>query len=227
MVLPESGDDGGGRRLVILDLDFAPQIVQHVAIMLFGEEADDVGRHVLADAVDVVELAPRLALGVGGVGHRLAPARERAVVARQELRRRLADLRDAERIDEAVERDAAPRVDRVDELLGARLAPALARLEVRGIEPEDIRWRAHELVFPEGLHVLLAHALDVEGIARHEMLEPLDRLRRADEAAGAAPRRFALLAHRKAAAFGAFRAGSETARLCAGGGSSPPRRLAG
>ena len=41
-------------------------------------------------------------------------------------------------------------------------------------------------VVEEDLDLLLAQALDVEGVARDEMLQALDRLRRADEAAGAA-----------------------------------------
>ena len=45
---------------------------------------------------------------------------------RQEPRRRLPDLRDAERVDETVERDLAALVDRGDQLIGADLAPALA-----------------------------------------------------------------------------------------------------
>ena len=54
--------------------------------------------------------------------------------------------------------------------------------------------------------MLLAKALDVEGVARHEMLEPLDPLRRADQAAGTAPDHILLaggwidLTHRVAAA---------------------------
>src|SRR5918911_451707 len=56
---------------------------------------------------------------------------------------------------------------------------------------------------------LRAEPLDVEGVARDEMLQPLDGLRRADEAARAAAHRVLLagagvdLAHRMAAAGGA------------------------
>ena len=41
----------------------------------------------------------------------------------------------------------------------------------------------------EELDLLVAQALDVEGVARDEMPEPLDRLGRADQAAGAAAHR--------------------------------------
>ena len=47
---------------------------------------------------------------------------------------------------------------------------------------------------------LVAEPLDVEAVARHEMPQPLDRLRGADQAAGAAPRHLPRLAHREAAA---------------------------
>ena len=48
--------------------------------------------------------------------------------------------------------------------------------------------------------MLFAEPLDVETVARHEMPQPLDRLRGADQSAGAAPCDLPRLAHRKAAA---------------------------
>ena len=100
-----------------------------------------------------------------------APARERAVMPRQQPRRRLADLRDAERIDEAVERDAPPLVDRArSSLRGADLAPAFAAGELLGLQAEDVAGLADQLVLPERGDVLLAHPLDVEAVARDEML---------------------------------------------------------
>ena len=75
--------------------------------------------------------------------------------------------------------------------------------------------------------MLLAEPFDIEGVARHEMAQPLDRLRRADQPAGAAPR--------------PPRLGSRTARLpqtgqwsgnwygtaSSGRGRARPRRSAG
>ena len=89
---------------------------------------------------------------------------------RQQPRRRLPDLRDAERVDKAVERDAAALVDRGDQLVGADLAPALALRDDLGIEPEDVAGAADQPVFPERGDVLLAEPLDVEAVARDEML---------------------------------------------------------
>src|SRR5579883_1076301 len=125
----------------------------------------------------------------------------------QQLRRRLADLADAERVDEAVERDRAAPVDRLQELARRHFAPALARadLGVALMEAEDVRRRLDQTVAPEGEDVLLAEPVDIEGKARAEMDEALDRLCRADEAAGAAPRGFARLADGEAAADRALR----------------------
>src|SRR3954447_17298585 len=131
-------------------------------------------------------------------------------MARQEPRIGLADMRDAERVDEARERDRAARVDRREEILHARLAPALAlfepQLAVPPREGEDILRRPHESFVVELIDALRAEPFDVEGVARDEMLEALARLRRADQPAGAAPHRILLararidLAHGVAAA---------------------------
>src|SRR5438874_7124736 len=130
--------------------------------------------------------------------------RERAVVTGEKTGGRLADVRDAERVDNAVERYAAALVDRGDHLGGADFAPAFALGDVvePGFEPEDVAGLADQPVLPEGADVLLAETLDVEIVARHEVLQALDRLCRADQAAGAAPRRHAGLTHREAVADG-------------------------
>ena len=57
-----------------------------------------------------------------------------------------------------------------------------------------------KILFKKELNINLAEALDVEGIARYEVPQPLHRLRRADQPAGATAHRLALLAHRMAAA---------------------------
>ena len=121
-------------------------------------------------------------------------------MAGEQPRRRLADLRDAERIDEPVERDAPPLVDRGHQVAGAEFAPAFALHDHLGIEPEDVARLADQPVLPEGGDVLLAEPLDVEAVARDEVPEPLDGLRGTDQPAGAAPRDLARLAHREAAA---------------------------
>src|SRR5207302_6092584 len=138
------------------------------------------------DAVHVEEIRAGRALGVLRRLHLAPPLGERAVMPSQEPRGCLPDLRDPERIDEAVERDPAALVDRADQLLRAEFAPAFARDDHLGLQPEDVARRADEAIFPELGDVLRPQPLDVEAVARDEMLQPLDRLRRANEPAGAA-----------------------------------------
>src|SRR5215470_3826085 len=157
--------------------------------MGLAEEGDDVGRDGGADALDVVELVIGGTFGILGRDHGLAPGCQRAVVAREEARGGVPDLRDAEGIDEAFEGDAAARLDGVHQLRHRLPAPALALLE-RGLalaQTEDIGRSLQPPLLPELVDGLVAEAVDVEGVAADEMLQALDRLRRADEAAGAAP----------------------------------------
>ena len=95
--------------------------------MRLGEEIDQRVDHGLADALDVVEVA---------VGLAVLAARDRAITAARNAskraerlgevaRRRLADMADAERVDEAVERDAAARLDGLEQVLDRLGAVAL------------------------------------------------------------------------------------------------------
>src|SRR3546814_9296675 len=61
---------------------------------------------------------------------------------------------------------------------------------------EDVGGRLEETVPKEALDMDDAQTFDVERVARHEMPQPFDPLRRADKAAGAAYVDLALLAHR-------------------------------
>src|SRR5262249_34883376 len=154
---------GALRRHVVGNIHFLEEIVEEVEIVLLAEETDDILGHVLPDAVDVGELAPGVALPVACRQHALTPACEATIVARQQLRRLLSHLADAERIDEAIERDLAARFDGVAELARALLTPALALADNGGIEAEDVGGRLDELVFPEIGDVLGAEAFDIEG----------------------------------------------------------------
>ena len=171
------------------------QLVDHLHVVRLGEEIGDGLGHGRPDALDIVELGDRPPLP----GHRAAAimasrkASARAVASRQEPRGDLADMADAEGIDEAVEPNVAARLDGREQLLGGGRAPTLALLElgggaaIAGLKGEDVRRRLDQALVVERLDVLLAEALDVEGVARDEMLEALDPLGRADQAAGAAP----------------------------------------
>src|SRR5947209_14988689 len=113
---------------------------------------------------------------------------------------RLADLRNAESIDKALERNSPALIDRGHQVARAEFAPAFALGDHLGVEAEDVARLADQPVLPEGGDVLLAEPLDVEAMARHKVPEPLDGLRGADQPASAAPRNLAGLAHREAAA---------------------------
>src|SRR5205085_7335541 len=99
--------------------DLAGEVVEHLLVMRLGEKADDVGRHVLADPVHIEQMRARWAVGIPRRLHFAPPGFERAVMPREEARRRLADLRDAERVDESVDRNAPALVDSSNELVGA------------------------------------------------------------------------------------------------------------
>ena len=168
--------------------------------MRLGEKAEDVGSHILADAMDIEEPRPCFAVRILRRFHFAPPRGERPVVSGEQPSRRLADLRNAESIDKALERNPPALVDRGHQVARAELAPAFALGDHFGVEAEDVARLADQPVVPEGGDVLLAEPLDVEAMARHKVPEPLDGLRGADQPAGAAPRDLAGLAHREAAA---------------------------
>src|SRR5690606_14781368 len=91
-------------------------------------------------------------------------------------------------------------------LLLAALVQRLLDLPAVVLEAEDVGGGPQQALGEEQLDVLGPEALDVQGAARYEMLELLDRLRRADELAGAAAPGILLagllvdLAHRRRAA---------------------------
>ena len=118
-------------------------------------------------------------------------------MARQQPRVGLADEADAERVDEAVERHLAPRLDRLLELFHLSLGPERQLLELRQTlriprEAENIGGLLDQAGLEELRHLLAAEALDVEGVAADEVAQPLGDLRRADQPAGAAPHGLAL-----------------------------------
>src|SRR5262249_62302627 len=107
-----------------------------------------------------------------------------------------------DRLEQVVDRFGAVAL-----LIGEPLLLRQTRIALR--QGEDVGWLQDAALVVEGLDLLLAQPLDVEGVPRYEMLQPLLGLRRADEAAGAAPhhvdatRLFVHLPHRGAAAGGA------------------------
>ena len=86
-------------------------------------------------------------------------------------------MADAERKQEAVETDPAPRIDRAEQVLDRSGAKALAVIEfvgiglaaVPGFQSEDVGGTLDQLLGEEQLDLLLAQPLDVERIARDEV----------------------------------------------------------
>src|SRR5579871_1874636 len=171
-----------------LDRDLPQQRVKRGFVALLGEEIGDRLRDDRPDALDRREFL-RCA-GAARRGPQMLPVAE---MARQPARVRLADAADAERVQEPVQRDRPARVDRFEEIAHGDFAEPLpfaqgwTSLPVAGAQGEDVGGGADHTFLEEELDLLVAEPLDVEGVARAEMLQPLYRLGRADEKAGAAP----------------------------------------
>src|ERR1700722_8153072 len=113
-------------------------------------------------------------------------------MAREAPRIGFADMADAKRIEEAVERNRPARVDGVEQVAGRSLAESLplaqrrAALPVARLQGENVGRRADQAFGEKELDQFFAQSLDVEGVPRHEVLQALDRLRRTYERASAA-----------------------------------------
>ena len=127
-----------------------------------------------------------------------------AVAARQRHRRGLADVPDAERIDEPLQRNLAPCRDGGKQIAHRGLAETFHLLQAvfcrlsrcARSQRENSAGFFTQSLLVEQLDLLLAETVDIEGAAGDEVLEMLHRLVRAGELAGAAPDR-ALFAGRR------------------------------
>ena len=181
--------------------DFLQQTIELLLIVVLVEELHDRFRHYRTDPFDAIDLGEgfRVALRRGGGG--LPQSIEIAEVAGEEARIRLADMADAECVDEAIEVDLATRLDRAHQIADARFLVALAGFKHSGLEPENVGRMLDQTVAVKRLDLFEAQPLDVESVAADEVAEPLDRLRRADQRARAAADRIGccvslMLAHR-------------------------------
>ena len=114
-----------------------------------------------------------------------------------------------------------------EEVVDRFLLPSLAAEQLAAMiaQAEDVGGRVQPAELDELGDRLLAQPLDVERSARHEMPQPLEPLRRADQAAGAADVDLAFLGNRLALAFRAMV--GEYVRLAAARRASDSRRPAG
>src|SRR6185437_1236312 len=103
-----------------------------------------------------------------------------------ENRRRIA----LERIDKALQRDAAAILDRRKQIAHRRFAVALDLLELQLVvallQREDVGGLFHPFFVEEILQLFLAEPVDIEGPPRHEQFEMLDLLERTGELTRAA-----------------------------------------
>src|ERR1035437_5469320 len=193
-----AGDRAVGLRLFgVEDFYLFGQPLDDAAVVAFAEISLDAFDHRFADLVERVHLGDGFFVALGHFHASLVERLPGAIAARQRQRRGLADLTDAERKDETLERNLPPLFDRGEQIAHRGLAIALDLFEldlvVARIEREDVGGFRHPLLLEEQFDLLLAQALDVEGAARGEQLEVLYFLVWAGELAGAAPAR-ALLA---------------------------------
>jgi hypothetical protein len=98
----------------------------------------------------------------------------RAVAARQRERGGVADMADAERIDETVERDLPPRANGGKQVAHRRLAVAFLFLQsdfpIALLQRKNIGRLLEPFVLEKQLDLLFAQPVDIEGAPRHEML---------------------------------------------------------
>ena len=144
--------------------------------MFFGEEGGDRLGHFAAHVGHLQEQQQR----------RVADAFQIAEGVRQGLGGFLADLQDAEREQEAAQRRFFRRFQGLDQVGGGFLAHALQTGHVLGFEAVEVGHGLDQFLIHQGVHQLVAQAVDVHGAPRREVLDRLALLGAADQAAGAA-----------------------------------------
>ncbi len=111
---------------------------------------------------------------------------ERAEMLGQILRRRFADMANAERVKETRERGVLGLFERVQQVLRGLFGETVELGERRKAEVEQIGRRAHEILFDQLVDDLFAEPVDIERTALREVPQRLLALRRTEQATGAA-----------------------------------------
>src|SRR4051794_31128365 len=95
-------------------------------------------------------------------------------------------------------------VDRGEQIVDRFFLPALAPKQLGAVvvQPENVGGRVKPAKLDELGDALLAQSLDIECAARHEMPQPLESLRRADQPTGAPNVDLAFLGDRFGLTFG-------------------------
>src|SRR5262249_28150810 len=184
------------RPLGVEDAHLLGQPLDDSAVVLLAEIGLEPLDHGVADLIDRIEFLAHVGVAGDESFASFEEGAPGAVGSREHARRGLADVADAERVEEALERDIAPCLDRAEQISHRGLAVAFLLLEpdflVALLQRENIGRLPHPALLVEELDLLLAETVDIERAARHEMLEMLDRLMRPGELPTAARYRAAL-----------------------------------
>src|SRR5690606_20041543 len=160
--------------------DFGKQLIEHFLVEFLTEKLDRRIGNRRADAADgeQIRISRRRRVLIRR-RERAAQGGEAEVIARQQPGIALTDVAYAEGIDETIERNFPPAVDRIKEILRRLLAEPftvldpcqVARRSIARLQREDIGRRADQPILVKGIDQLGAEPLDIKGIARDEMLQ--------------------------------------------------------
>src|SRR4029077_5445968 len=98
------------------------QALDDPAVVAFAEISGDGMDHRVPDLVQGIHLGDDLFITFCHLQSGIMERLPGAITARERERGRFADLTDAQRIDETVERDRAPGLDRIEEIADGRFA---------------------------------------------------------------------------------------------------------
>ena len=128
-VLPAIGGIGA-RLLGVADAHLRGEAFDAGAVMRLAEIIAQALDHRVADLIERVHLLLGLLVVLGELETGRVEGVPAAVAARQRHRRRLADMADAERVDEPLQRNLAPRRDGVEQIAHRGFAKSFHFFEV-------------------------------------------------------------------------------------------------
>ena len=158
-VLPATAESRA-RLLGVADLHLLHKPVDAPDIVRLAEIFAQTFDHRIANLIERIHFLFRLGIVLGELEARIVERLPTAVAARQRHRRGLADMADAERINEALQRDLAARRDGGEQVAHRGLAKAFDLFEmdflVALLQRENIRRLPDPLLLVEQLDLLLA-----------------------------------------------------------------------
>ncbi len=177
------------RLFGVADAHLRRQPFDAAAIVRLAEIVVQAFDHGIADLIERIHVLFGLLVVLGELEASLVEGIPSAVTARQSHRGSLADMANAERVDEPLQRDIAPRRDGAEQITHRCFAEPFDLFEpdflVAFLQRENIGRLLDPFALVEQFDLLLAESVDIEGAARHEMLEMLDGLERTGKLASA------------------------------------------